>query len=193
MTTFLEDSRLLRCGLMWSVYLWDLLKNVKIMWNCIFFPKIWTNRGTVCFPEVTGCARCAELTRSPWRPTTVRTRTPVGESKLRTHCPSRTRGWVAGYNQFGFCAAVKWIKVKIIKHKNVLFFFYSSNCQYLFPWLCYEQMFLMTEYISVYVCVSCAEVWEADSAVVLSHTQRSVPWTCQPPGQSNRFVLKPVL
>lgn len=46
----------------------------------------------VCPAEATGCVRCAELTMSLWRPTTVRTCTPAGDSKLRTHCPTRTRG-----------------------------------------------------------------------------------------------------
>lgn len=49
---------------------------------------------------MTGCVRCADLTRSPWRRTTVKTWTPVGESKHRTHCPIRTRGWASERNQF---------------------------------------------------------------------------------------------
>lgn len=37
-----------------------------------------------------------------------------------------------------------------------------------------------------------SEVWEADSAAVQSHTQCSFPRTCQSPGQSNRFTLRPL-
>lgn len=47
----------------------------------------------VCVTEGTGCARCAGPTESLQRPTTVRSCSRVGESKLPTRCPTRTRGW----------------------------------------------------------------------------------------------------